>query len=518
MSTVRFFFEDTKNYGHQSHTIQVAERILKGNLIKNIGTVEFVYEEKEQGKNNERIKHLMSKYDYDKEKNEYIINNIRVSLKKLPSSEQIKEFNYGFCGGYDRKAEDAIKQLYYKIKVDEFLCIQPYNWSVPSFGVYKKTENELGIKKFFEVSKDETKDKTNDEIKYLIEKYDIYENIANNEDKDIEEIKKLKESYDIWPIYGLHVCDDDRQRTMIILRMLYLLEKIKEKDNIKKPVAILLLGDNNKVKEFTKEWDGIFENINNNKDGKDNRINNIVDQIIGKDSTNYIKNLKKKYKEKYKETYPEKILVQLKERGTKEEIKEEIKEESNNIIKEESKIKVDVIRFGMISDNAFNWLLKNSDLPFIFEGQGTVMKAISAGKPYFHIRVKENIVNNYCVLNSLSGSNSTEFFQCIIDNDDKITKTLNVVFDFYDESSGEKSNSLVESIENLASMYSNKTLDKYFCARSMLQKIIEKDKIKICFDQLKQCSNKPDNKEAEPKGESEGSNQSNDNNNNVAES
>ena len=74
MSTVRFFFEDTKNYGHQSHTIQLAERILKGDLIKNIGTVEFVYEEKEQGKNNERIKQLMSKYDYDKEKNEYIIN------------------------------------------------------------------------------------------------------------------------------------------------------------------------------------------------------------------------------------------------------------------------------------------------------------------------------------------------------------------------------------------------------------------------------------------------------------
>ncbi|MCF6404889.1 LysM peptidoglycan-binding domain-containing protein [Chitinophaga filiformis] len=404
---LRFYVDDSPNYGHQAATVNIMKRII--NTTSYTGNI-VVYYAGEQATAN-KLAILLSGLD-PLQINATVIKYgtcQNITFKPFPAPANTPQIKFGFTGGADFMTTNFADEL----KVNYFLRLQPYLWEMlRRFRVTSAVQTPGNVNKFnlSEASRPFNKlayKFTSASVSSVLPDVWTWYSTSQSFDANLStRTKNVKAVYDaysvnpaamsLWPVYGLHQFEQiagemSLNLTLSSLDVIRLLEK---------PLVILHFTDPSRADIFE-----YVDALSTDIDARDKKLTTLQKAIsatyippgaaMQEYSSSNLQALINKLTEYVTPVIDNTITIELLKgynNGSYIDISADIATKLANA----SGKQIFVISIGTVPQDVYNYFYANATLPGIFEGQGTSSLMISLGRPFMQVPKKgENDAANY---------------------------------------------------------------------------------------------------------------------------
>ncbi len=383
---IRFYLDDTPNYGHQATTINIMKRLIEMSGFNNAITIYCI----EDKKMKDKLLKLLVGFDPGKP---YAGQTLQygactnITLVPMTASKP-PQVDLCFCGGADKESENYAKLL----NATCFLRLQPYLWKgmtesfilnsidlIDGRVINLETDPQWGALnipyrayKFPLSVKNRPSDAT-------YEWYDQFAGISNRVKNADELMRSLPKRNRLWPIYGLHhTASFDASFILFNILMVSMTDVVERPD--RGPIVCALFND---FKEDVYEYINLL--ITNGVEALIRQL--MADFYVGKVSKTQLQ-----------------ILDAMKAfiggtgaafKGRVVTLFDQKPETTRAALAEARDGDILFIVIGSQPQPIFNYIYANANMPCIFEGQGTTSLPISLGAPYLQIRKPGTADGNY---------------------------------------------------------------------------------------------------------------------------
>jgi hypothetical protein len=419
---LRFYVDDTPNFGHQATTINIMKRIIDASGYTR--SVKIIYK---GDKTPTKLAILLPRL-IPANINQAILSygscKDNITFLNYDSMGTLTPKRFGFTGGADSNATTYPINYATRLNVAYFLRLQPYLWDdvtlrptiaslverIDVQPVNLNTQSSIfsGLAYKFLSSQCATVD-TNIWQWYIEQKFDTNLAIRTSNASAIYNSYHGNESnINLWPVYGLHqfqrsdeisfnlvisalLCQQEIPKPIVILHFSDPERAINIFDYLT-PFAEDLIGKNPELPALAKKISDDF-GVGNSIRPKKNldsfivQISKLIEPSIKLDTT----------------------LLLLSGYNTAKGYVD-ISEGLDKIFKQLTSNTVVVVSIGSVPVDVYNYFFANAGLPGIFEGQGTSSLLISLGKPFLQIpKEGQNDAKNYpTTLNSIDYSQTAQ--------------------------------------------------------------------------------------------------------------
>ncbi|WP_440134761.1 LysM peptidoglycan-binding domain-containing protein [Chitinophaga sancti] len=392
---LRFYVDGTPNFGHQATTINIMKRIINVTLY----TGEIVVYYAGGDLTAQKLAILLpglNPLEIDTTKIVYgTCENI--SFKPFTGAIKAPEMKFGFTGGADSMTTNFAELL----AVKYFLRLEPYLWEIITMGVTSGVQKTKKVD-FFNLSRESP------QFNNLVYKFtassvanvspDIwnwyilqaFQPALSTRTKNVQAVYNAyvaaAPALSLWPVYGLHQFNTNAGEMSLNL-VLSAFNIIKERQQ---PLVILHFSDPARPdSDIFQYLDALRTDINNSIYALTNLKNAISATYIDEDVTStyspanlsavinelsqYLKlSIDNHYKLQLFKSYVDGAYI-------------DISTQITDALAAASSKQIFVISIGSVPQDVYNYFYGNSNLPGIFEGQGTSSMLISLGKPFMQV-------------------------------------------------------------------------------------------------------------------------------------
>ncbi|WP_083729552.1 LysM peptidoglycan-binding domain-containing protein [[Flexibacter] sp. ATCC 35208] len=405
---LRFYVDGSLNYGHQATTVNIMKRII--NTTSYAGQIVVYYDGGEVTA--QKIAILLPGLD------PLIINTTKVTygtctnITFKPFSDTIvaTKVKFGFTGGADSMSTNFAE----KLVVEYFLRLEPYLWEIINNNKVTSAVQKTGNPDTFNLSRQSLQFNslaykfTASSLAtvssgvwewYIQQKFNSALSIRTKNVQAVYNAYSAAPSeMSLWPVYGLHQFNADAGEMSLNL-VLSAFNIIQE---LHKPLVILHFSDPARPdSDIFQFLDALRTDINNSIKALTNLKNKISATYMPPDdfmqayapaNLNALINQLTLYLTPAIDNHYELVIMKSYVDSAYVDIADQI----TDALTTATNKKIFVISIGSVPQDIYNYFYGNSNLPGIFEGQGTSSMMISLGKPFMQVPKKgTNAAINY---------------------------------------------------------------------------------------------------------------------------
>ncbi|WP_108867820.1 LysM peptidoglycan-binding domain-containing protein [Aquimarina aquimarini] len=388
---LRFYVDNTPNFGHQATTINMMKRIVDATTYSK--KILIIYSGSDTPN---KLAILLTGLN----PNDIATTSITYGKATLTFLEykdtkpDLEQIDFGFTGG----ADNSVANYATLFSVNYFLRLQPYLWEKAPNQIERNGKEPYDLSKesasfaqlAFKFSADSLSS-VSDTLWSWYAKDQTYNEalkIRSINAQSIYNVYTAKKELCLWPIYGLHQFSSPAEMTLNLILSAFTAQK-----SMQKPIAFFILSDIAKIEEKYQEmpfdYVAAFAKDLDNKDTSLPHLKATIKEvylatdIMGAYSQssldNFILNLGQQVKPLMDAGYTLTIREGYKN-GNYVEIKD-----LTTILEEANNKEIVAITLGPIPQEIYNFYYANSGLPGVFEGQGSSSLPISLGHPFLQI-------------------------------------------------------------------------------------------------------------------------------------
>ncbi len=388
---LRFYVDNSENFGHQASTINIMKRIVdKTDYSKNIL---IIYS---GSKTPDKLAMLLTGLVPDEIKTATIkYGKATITfLEYKDTKPELEPITFGFTGGADNDSINYAETF----NVTYFVRLQPYLWEKGKNQIEQKDKEPFDLSNeslsyanlAFKFSSSASKS-VSDTLWQWYSNEQIY-----NQDLKIRSINAqaiydayvAKNELCLWPIYGLHQFSSPAEKTFNMI-----LSAFTAQMNMNRPIVMFLLSDLAKIQQKYQEspfdYASAFAIDLKNRDSKLPNLkaklqemylsNDIMEAYAQLSLDNFILKLGQQVKPLMNVGYTLNLVE-----GYKDGKYVKINDLEKTLAAASTK-EIVAITLGPVPQEVYNYYYANSGLPGIFEGQASASLPISQGQPFLQI-------------------------------------------------------------------------------------------------------------------------------------